>query len=89
MLNAKVPFSEYNVTKSQVETNADNIVTLFGTEAQIAADLNTLNGQINGTSGIAAQVSALIESNATKISSPTVKAIRQVNTALEYTTDRN
>lgn len=89
MLNAKVPFSEYNVTKSQVETNTDNIVTLFGTEAQIAADLNTLNGQINGSSGIAIQVSALIESNATKISSPTVKAIRQVNTALEYTTDRN
>ena len=49
--------------------------------------MNTLNGQINGVSGLAAQVLALIESNATKISSTTVKAIRQINLALEYTTD--
>ena len=87
ILNDKVGFSEYNTTKTQSNTNANNIVTLFGTTSQLTSDLNTLNNQINGTNGIAANVAALITSNATKISSPTIKAIRQINLALEYTVD--
>ena len=43
ILNSKVSFTEYNPTKTQVETNATNIITLFGTTSQLSSDLNTLN----------------------------------------------
>ena len=84
MLNTKVSNSTFKETKAQVETNTNNITELFTDTNTLASNLNSLDNQINSSTGIAYRLAVVEESNESKISSPTVKLIRQVGTSLEY-----
>lgn len=84
----KVSSETFNALVGRVDTNAINIALLNDDLTQTNTTLTGVYNQINAVNGILSRLTAAESSLETKISSPSVVAIRTVNgTSLEFTTD--